>query len=155
MLLIEISEETNERLLEYVRQLGEPADVVLNRVLDVAERQSGDGLRLKLKKARPADGELLPESDYWVPILEILAEAKGRAKGREVIDALEERLGSRFGPADHDVLAMGEVRWRNRARFARLRMKELGLVSSQSPRGIWEITEKGRDFLRAERDQVD
>lgn len=148
---IEISDQTNARLLPYVRSLGEPADLVINRVLDEAERRGDGAPPPKLKKiSRPADGELLPESEYWVPILDLLSKAGGRAKGRDVIDALEERLQSRFGRADEDILEMGEVRWRNRARFARLRMKELGLVSSDSPRGIWEITEKGERFLEEE-----
>jgi len=147
----EVSDQTNARLLPYVKSLGESADSVINRVLDEAERR-GDGASLpKLKKiSRPAEGELLPESEYWIPILDLLQKAGGRARGRDVIDALEERLQSRFGRADEDILEMGEVRWRNRARFARLRMKELGLVSSQSPRGIWEITEKGERFLEEE-----
>jgi hypothetical protein len=50
-------------------------------------------------------------------------------------------------PRDYEVLDMGEVRWQNRARFARLRMKEQGLISSDSPRGIWEITAEGRRHL--------
>jgi len=145
---IEISEQTNARLLPYVKQLGEAADSVINRVLDEAERKGGDVTLPKLKKAsRPSNGELLPESEYWLPILDLLREAGGRAKGRDVINALEDRLRPRFGRADEDVLEMGEVRWRNRARFARLRMKELGLVSAESPRGVWEITEKGERFL--------
>src|SRR4051812_41831521 len=40
----------------------------------------------------------------------------------------------------------GEVRWRNRTRFARLRMKERGLLSDMSPRGIWEMTDAGRGY---------
>jgi restriction endonuclease Mrr len=50
-------------------------------------------------------------------------------------------------PRDFEPLKSGEIRWRNRARFARLRMKELGLLSDSSHRGIWEITESGRQYL--------
>jgi len=124
------------------------------RLLDQAEQHEASAPPNKLKKpSRPADGELLPESEYWVPILELLDEAKGRARGRDVINALENRIGPKLTERDHDILEMGEVRWRNRARFARLRMKELGLVSNESPRGIWEITEKGYGFLAAARGQ--
>jgi Mrr N-terminal domain len=145
---IDLSDQTYQRLLARVESFSDTPEMVITRLLNQGE---ADVPTTKLKKpSRPADGELLPESDYWLPILDILRKAGGRAKGRDVIDALGERIGSLFGPADHDVLEMGEIRWRNRARFARLRMKELGLVSSESPRGIWEITEKGYDFLRAE-----
>lgn len=64
-----------------------------------------------------------------------------------MISALEGRLGDRLTKRDRDKLAMGEVRWMNRARFARLRMKELGLISSESRRGVWEITDKGREYM--------
>ena len=48
---------------------------------------------------------------------------------------------------DYEMLSMGDVRWRNRARFARLRMTEQGLLSATSPRGIWELTDLGRKHL--------
>ncbi len=144
---IELSDYTYRRLLLFAESFSDTPESVIERLLDTAERDSNSQTAKPKKPSRPADGELLPESDYWLPILEILAEREGRAKGRDVIAALEDRIGSRFTARDRDVLGMGEVRWKNRARFARLRMKELGLVSSESPRGIWEITEEGRRYL--------
>jgi len=37
-------------------------------------------------------------------------------------------------------------RWENTAQWARNTMVNEGLLSADSPRGIWEITKKGRDF---------
>ena len=37
-------------------------------------------------------------------------------------------------------------RWENTAQWARQTMVYEGLLASNSPRGIWEITEKGRRF---------
>jgi hypothetical protein len=148
---IALSDQTYQRLLSRINSFDDTPETVINRVLDEAEL--GPSAATKLK-SRPADGELLAESAYWLPILSILVEWGGKARGRDVIDALEEPLRSSFGPADEDILEMGEVRWRNRARFARLRMKELGLIDNESPRGVWEITEKGREFLRTEGDRA-
>jgi len=53
-----------------------------------------------------------------------------------------------FNSRDLEVLKNGEIRWRNRARFARLRMKERGLLSNESPRGVWEISDIGRAYLK-------
>jgi len=89
----------------------------------------------------------LPIDSYWLPILGILDEAGGTAPSGDVIDALEDRLGDDLGDPDRKRVRNGEVRWRNRARFARLRMKEQGLLSDNSPRGIWEITDAGRAYL--------
>jgi len=121
---------------------------VIERLLDHAEGGGGEKHQLKSTSTILKDeGALLPESEYWIPILRILDEAGGGARSRDVIVALGERLDSKFTPRDWDILEMGEVRWQNRARFARLRMKEQGLVKKNSPRGIWEITDEGRRFL--------
>lgn len=40
-----------------------------------------------------------------------------------------------------------EVRWEMRVHFARLRMKERGLIADDSPRGTWEISDAGREYL--------
>jgi hypothetical protein len=53
-------------------------------------------------------------------------------------------------PADHESLASGDIRWRNRAQFVRLHLIESGDMQKGSPRGLWEITDKGRDRLVAQ-----
>lgn len=39
-------------------------------------------------------------------------------------------------------------RWHNTAQWCRYAMGQEGLLSSGSPRGIWEITEQGRRALQ-------
>lgn len=142
---IDLSPKTYERLLHHVQSFDDTPDLVINRILD---RIEGEHKSRSVSYVTTVDKkDLLAEKEYWRPILEILVQAGGRAEGRSVIDMLEDRLGDKFTPRDRDVLRMGEVRWRNRARFARLRMKEEGLIDSHSPRGIWEITEAGRRFV--------
>lgn len=147
---IEVSNRTYKRLLRQIESFEDTPESVLERLLDHAE-QGGDGDNHQMNsdsaKQLTAEGGLLPESEYWIPILQILVEAGGASRSRDVIAILGDRLRSRLMPRDWDVLSMGEVRWQNRARFARLRMKEQGLVSSDSPRGIWEITDEGRRYL--------
>lgn len=146
---IELSERTYRRLLKQAESFEDTPETVLERLLahaegdEVTEERRLESSRRLLKE----EGGLLPESEYWLPILQILVEAGGEARSRDVIATLGDRLRSHLMPRDYEVLEMGEVRWQNRARFARLRMKELGLVSSDSPRGIWEITEEGRRYL--------
>jgi hypothetical protein len=71
-----------------------------------------------------------------------------------VIDALEERMSGVLADRDRERLQSGEIRWRNRARFARLRMKERGLISDASRRGVWAISDRGRGYL-AMREEAD
>jgi len=146
---LEVSDRTYKRLLRQTESFEDTPETVLERLLDFAE-QGGQTAEHRPKPTSPLlkeEGGLLPESEYWLPILQILVQAGGKARSREVIAALGDRLRPELRPRDYEVLDMGEVRWQNRARFARLRMKEQGLVSSASPRGIWEITQEGYRYL--------
>ncbi|HYH54285.1 MAG TPA: winged helix-turn-helix domain-containing protein [Solirubrobacterales bacterium] len=146
---IELSDQTYKRLLRQAESFEDTPESVLERLLDHAEEEGpSDSHGLMATQAiLKKEGGLLPEGEYWLPILEILEEEGGKAQSRYVITELGDRIGSKLGPRDYDVLDMGEIRWQNRARFARLRMKEQGLISNESPRGIWEITDEGRRFL--------
>jgi Mrr restriction endonuclease-like protein len=93
------------------------------------------------RRARP--GSILADEEYERPILQILSEKGGRAPTREVIDALGELLNGRLTATDRETLGSGQVRWRNRAQFVRLRLVERGDMAKDSPRGVWEITDQG------------
>jgi len=96
------------------------------------------------RSPRAKTGSILAETEYEAPLLEILAEHGGRAAAREVIDELETRLDGLLTDVDRQSLGSGDIRWRNRAQFVRLRLVEQGDLVKDSPRGIWEITEQGR-----------
>lgn len=97
---------------------------------------------------RAPRGSLLAEDAYEIPILQVLAEHGGRAGKNEVLDALESRLGDRLTELDRTPITSGEVRWRNRAQFVRLRLVERGELKRDSPRGIWELSDAGNARLR-------
>lgn len=158
---IEVTDETYSRLLQRSESFADTADNVIVRLLDATAPGSGDSVhhvqrrsvRNEARHATPRaiPGSILPEREYWVPILEILREAGGAAPASDVIDALGDRMRTILTQRDYESLSMGEVRWRNRARFARLRMTEQGLLSAASSRGIWELTDIGRKHLEDER----
>ena len=77
-------------------------------------------------------------------MLEIIAEHGGRAPAREVLDELETRLSGKLTKVDHATLGSGDIRWRNRAQFVRLRLIQEGDLVKDSPRGVWELTDQGR-----------
>jgi hypothetical protein len=131
-----------------------PDDVIvslLDRVDGDEPPAEGDGGAAQQPPAPAPPGSILAEEEYWSPILRILVEAGGAAPANDVIAALGDYIGDALKIGDHDRLTNGEIRWRNRARFARLRMKERGLLSNTSRRGIWEITDAGRAYLEEHR----
>ncbi|HEY8777857.1 MAG TPA: winged helix-turn-helix domain-containing protein [Gaiellaceae bacterium] len=99
---------------------------------------------------RAQSGTILPHDGYELPILAIVDEHGRRAPTREVLDELGKRLEKDLMPADYEKLASGDIRWRNRAQFVRLRLIERGDMKKDSPRGLWEITDQGRDRLVAQ-----
>lgn len=101
--------------------------------------------RTKPKRApRAKTGSILHESAYELPILQIIETHGGRAAAREVLDELGPKLDGQLTEVDRQELASGDVRWRNRAQFVRLRMVEKGDLVKDSPRGMWEISDQGR-----------
>jgi hypothetical protein len=52
------------------------------------------------KRRRAAKGTLLPMAEYELPLVQVLAEAGGRAPAREAIEAIGSRLADKFTEGD-------------------------------------------------------
>lgn len=100
--------------------------------------------RQRRRAPRAPVGSLLPESEYERPILEVLGDRSGRAPARDVIKLVGELVNDRFTALDREKLATGVHRWESRVQFTRLRMRKAGLIKNDSPRGVWELSDKGR-----------
>jgi hypothetical protein len=112
-----------------------------------APAQRSRSKRSNSRPPRAPRGSLLKEAAYELPILQILAQRGGRAAKNEVLDALEPLLDDQLTELDRTLLESGEIRWRNRAQFVRLRLVQRGEMENDSPRGIWELAEAGRTRL--------
>lgn len=110
-------------------------------------RPARKGSRMRSTPGRAPKGSLLPESEYFVPILRTLVETGGSAPAVEVVEAVGEQLRDRLTELDCKPLKSGGVRWRARTQFARLRLTDRGLLVKNSPRGTWTITDAGRKHL--------
>lgn len=151
MKMITLSEQTYNRLHRHSTSFeDEPEDVIV-RLLDQVDGDSSASAGHSAPSesaSRAAPGSLLPLSEYWIPILRILSRRGGSAPSHDVLEALEEEIAEQLTDRDREPLKSGAIRWRNRARFARLRMKERGLLSDSSHRGVWEITPVGSAYLK-------
>ena len=97
------------------------------------------------QRKRPRVPGATPKEVYRVPILEILVESGGRADSRTVLDILKRSI--QLLPSDLESTSSGGIRWENRANWARMDMVIEGLIRKGSPRGVWEITDSGRQAL--------
>ncbi len=103
----------------------------------------------RLIAGRIRKGLRTPEPAFFRPILQALSDLGGSAKRSDVFDMLEQSMRDVLKPIDYQILSSEaeQVRWQNSAQWARNLMVKEGLLQSDSPVGIWEITEKGRAWL--------
>ncbi len=94
-------------------------------------------------------GVRTPESAYYVPILQALEGMGGRGSVGEVLARVEQLMKADLKPVDYEPLASdpGMPRWRNSAQWVRSSMVQEGLLKADSPRGVWEISEAGRNYF--------
>lgn len=166
---IEIDSETFEYLKNNAEPFVDTPATVLRRLLGF------DGRSVDLQSAEPADslggggrsnrrkskrrpkskraprGSLLAEDTYEAPLLRYLAENDRQAPSREVVDAVGLALADELTEADKEELDSGEIRWRNRTAFVRLRLVERGDLDSNAPRGTWRITDQGLERVKKQR----
>ena len=95
---------------------------------------------------------LVSQSTYEKYLLHVLAtQFKGRGNKQEVTRAVIKLLESHglLSEADRVHVSSGESRAENTIAWGRNALKERGLISQTSPRGTWELTERGMKEGRA------
>jgi len=104
---------------------------------------------LETDKTTKIAGERTPRQAFRIPILKVLIEIGGRGKVKEILKKLEIEMKNVFKSIDYEKLSSGVmIRWQNTAQWEKYVMVQDGLLRSDSPRGIWEITEEGKRFLK-------
>jgi len=91
-----------------------------------------------------------PNDAFFLPILQALVKLGGSGRVQAVLEVVEEIMGDQLNKYDYDSLPSNPkiIRWRNNANWARWKLVQEGLLADDSPRGIWEITEAGRQRVR-------
>jgi hypothetical protein len=149
---VRIDDEVFAAIQARAEPLVDDVNSVLRRVL--LEGGNGTASPGNLPRSTPprggraAPGSILSEREYESPILVALMRRGGKGHATEITDAVGEALGDRLTDLDRGNLDSGEVRWRNRVQFTRLTLRKRGLLKSNSPRGIWELTEAGWEAAR-------
>lgn len=100
-------------------------------------------------RARRRPGEVTPHPPYVRPILQTLCELGGRAEVGTVIGRVGELMATVLNDEDRKPTRSGPITWENKASRTRQALVEGGMLSKDSPNGIWEITDSGRQWLEA------
>ena len=130
-----------EELLALKRKLRDLLDLIL--IDDKPER-----------KKRTRRGEKTPQDAYIIPILESLIESGGEGRAKDILGMVEQKIKGILKDVDYELLPSGiDIRWRNTAMWVKTDMKNQGLLKSDSPHGIWEISEKGREYYEQNKER--
>lgn len=105
---------------------------------------TSDGLHVRLQR-----GQRTPEDAFRVPVLQSLVELGGTAPLHDVLDRVGDKMAGVLNDADREHLPSNHrvVRWRNTAQWCRNTLVREGLIAGVSQRGVWEITQSGRDLV--------
>jgi len=103
----------------------------------------------RTSKGRLPKGLRTPDDAFRIPLLEALIELGGSAGMNGVLDCVAKRMRRQLNEYDMEPLQSdpNSIRWRNTAQWCRLTLVREGLMKSDSPRGVWEITTTGRKAL--------
>jgi hypothetical protein len=96
---------------------------------------------------RAPKGSLTPEEAFEQPILAALHDAGGALPFRHALEAVGRRMEGVLNEHDRVADERGVARWQKRVPFVRLKLVERGLLDGDAPRGIWQLTDAGREAL--------
>ncbi len=123
----------------------------------VAEREKRPArTRVQVRRAVTAGGERLPrgtatpQSAFRVPILKALVDLGGQAPAKEVLSRVYEQMQGVLKPVDLERLpyARNRPRWQTYCRWERNKMLAEGLLRRDAARGMWAVSDRGRQFLK-------
>jgi hypothetical protein len=156
MPVIRITDATWSRLKQWAVPLDDTRDDAVRKVLDAAEEHlrcpqttvpPDRGVlveRPPSRKGERRNGVKTPEKVYRLPILEALHELGGSASVKDVLQVVEVKVKPLLNEFDYEkVPSGGDIRWRNTACWARFGLVKDGLLKSESPKGVWELSERG------------
>nr|WP_321469284.1 hypothetical protein [uncultured Desulfobulbus sp.] len=135
-----VSAEATQTLNHLADELDELLKELKDRIGRTPETAPAKKFRTKRSKSPKTEA-----STFRQLIVAVLKSCGGRAKVAEVLDGVEERLKGKLLPGDLEVRQDGKtLAWRNNAQWERLRMVHDGVLRSDSPNGIWELSEAYR-----------
>jgi predicted CopG family antitoxin len=161
---IEIDDEVYRALLRLAESFEDTPNSILRRLLRlnkislVDEKEEETALEemrkivgikdTSISKFKGVKGKITHVKDYYIPILESLMELGGCAKAYDVLERVREKMIDVLTEMDLELLPSGnDLRWRNKAQWARFLMIKEGLLKNNSPKGVWEITEYGKKYI--------
>jgi hypothetical protein len=152
MPVVRISEETWERMKAHARPFEDKPEDILKMALDALDEKLGRKPDKVIKpdedavwrKLRSATGTKLPQKEFRLPLMQTLLELGGSAEVSEIRRIMEKKMAPLLSADDYKPVSTGDPRWWNATCWERADLVREGLFADYSPRGVWELTDKGK-----------
>ena len=128
----------------------EISDAGLEYLRDMDTKKLPQSLTLELSShecSPKPSGTPLPRTHYALPILKALSQLGGFAATSEVLRTVRQLMENELKPIDLSQRPAGHLYWENRIHDMRRELINQGLMLANSSRGIWEISDTGREYL--------
>jgi len=165
MPVIRISDDVMDILKKFAVPFEDTPDSVLRKILKdytrmkeignqgnrMSSQDTIENLRLSLPREIPSNKfprrtSTIERGARW--IVAALENLGGSARAEEVTNYIQKVFGQEFTGRDRETISSGETRWIKNVHWARYDMTRGGLLNENAPRGVWELTEKGRTFYK-------
>jgi len=161
MPVIRITDATWDRLKRWAEPLEDSPEDAVRKVLAAAEEHLKCGQPRLAKQenrinensprktSRLRKGLKTPQQAYRRPILEAIYELGGGGTVDSVLKRVGEKMKGLLGEFDYEgTPSGGYIRWQNTAEWERFNLVKDGLLKADSPRGIWELSDKGVEEIK-------
>src|SRR6266700_857527 len=81
---------------------------------------------------------------YEEAILTALFVAGGESTADKIVSGVFKKLGANLRESDHRIEPSGQQQWVHRVHANRFHLVELGMLKNDSPHGLWQLTDAGR-----------
>jgi len=102
----------------------------------------------KTTRIKAISGKKLPQKEFRLPLMKAVLELGGSADVSAVRRLMEKKVAPQLSNADYEPVSGGDPRWWNAICWERANLVREGLFMTDSPRGVWELSEKGKQLLR-------
>lgn len=100
-----------------------------------------------VRRARGAE-DATHQKAYTLPLLQALVDLDGEASREDVLKRVHELMKDKLKPADYEELPSGKgIRWQTKVAWLRFELRKQGYLRADTSKGIWAITEQGRQYL--------
>lgn len=158
MPVIRISDETLRRLKTWAEPLEDTAESAVSKVLDAAEGMRDASTRTRTgsrtakiritgKRRGSGSGDRSSQRKFREPLLRAIYEMGGSARTGDLYPVVEKLIAAVPLSGDMNNLFSGDKKWRNSIRRERLELVKEGCLRDDSPRGTWELSEKGTELV--------